>query len=140
MGCFPLQTALMHGTFPAIVKCLLDANEKAAEVLDMEGKTSLHLAFDVYDNLTRNNDPLTLKIFRYVSEVIRSVCSLNPSNVLKEDKNGINVLQHAIERDVSDAIIRILHGISMDYSKIVRKTIATIVLKVMNIKNQNLNF
>jgi len=117
MGHFPLQTALMHGTFPPIVTCLLKKNKKAAEVLDVEGKTCLHLAFDVYENLTRNNDPVTRKIFEYLPKVIRLVCSLNPSNVSKEDKNGMNVLKYAMEKDAGDSIIIMLHEIIMDDNK-----------------------
>lgn len=114
MGHFPFQTALIHGTFPAILKCLLEENEKAAEVLDVEGKTSLHLVFDAYANLIKNNSLVTKIAFEYFPEVIRYVHSLNPLNILKEDKNGLDVLEYAKEKEVDHSTIIMLHEMKME--------------------------
>ena len=95
----------MHGTFPAILKCLLDENEKVAEVLDIEGKTSLHLVFDAHKNISKNRCPLRQKIFEYFPEVIRYVHSLNPLNIQNEDKNYIDVIEY-------------VKGGEMDYSTV----------------------
>ena len=114
MGHLPFQTALTQGTFPAILKCLLMENEKAAEVLDTEGKTSLHLVFDAYEKLRKSNSPVSKKAFEYFPEVICYVHSLNPLHILKEDKNGMDVLEYDKGKEVDYATIMMLHKMSMD--------------------------
>ena len=114
MGHFPFQTALTHGTFPAILKCLLEGNEKSSEVLDMEGKTSLHLVFDAYKKNSKINCPVAQKIIEYYPQVIHYVYSLNPLNILKDDRNGVDVLEYAKGKEIEYSTMRMLQEMSMD--------------------------
>ena len=113
-GHFPFQTALTHGTFPAILKCLLEENEIAAEVLDIEGKTSLHLVFDAHNKISTSHCPVTQKMFEYFHEVIHHAHSLNPLNILKDDRNGVDVLEHAKGKEIDYSTMRTLQEMSMD--------------------------
>jgi len=114
---FPLQTALINGTTPHVLEYLIETNKISSSVLDIDGKTSLHLAFDAYDKVGDDVNPYSFTILEYLPEVIGMVCSLNPSHILKEDKDGMNVLEYAIEKDVDYAILRRLQKISMGIRK-----------------------
>jgi len=113
MGHFPLQTALIHGTTRSVVEYLIETNKKSSTLLDRDGKTSLHLAFDAYDNVEERVTPATIQILESLPQIIRLVCSLNPSQILKEDVNGMNVLEYAIEKEADYSIIRRLQKIIM---------------------------
>ena len=47
-------------------------------------------------------------MFQYFPEVIRYVNSLNPFNILKEDKNCMDVLEYAKGKEVDYSIVRML--------------------------------
>ena len=98
---------LINGTSSNVVDFLVRENEKAVKALDRDSKTISHLTFDAYDNAEEIEDyRLKAVILELLPEVIALVCSLNPSYMLKEDINGMNVLEYTIEKEVDYQIVR----------------------------------
>ena len=116
MGHVPLQTVLIHRTSPCITKCLIKANNNAVNTIDGDGKTSLHLAIDAYEQI-ENRKFSSSRRFESLLEIVCLTCSLNCSLILKEDDNGMNVIEYAIEKEANCSIVNKLKKITIDYRR-----------------------
>jgi len=98
MGRYPLLVALKYGTTPDVVRYLTETNEDAAKSQDIEAKTPLHhLFYEYYDYMDYYD---ISKFNKFVDEIIDILCHYGPESVIKEDENGVNVIECAIERQV----------------------------------------
>ena len=112
IGHLPLHTALTSGTCPSVVKHLYEANEKSISIVDEEGKTPLHLAFEAYEKVGRS-----LLTSSKIAEVIFLVLSLKPSNMLVMDENSMDVLEYALEKEAPYGLIKKLQRIAVSLRK-----------------------
>ena len=117
MGHLPLQTALIYASTPDIIRFLIEKNDAAAKSIDVCGKTSLHLALDGYERMGLRGDLGKPDIIRCFDELIEILCSHEPSYINAEDENEMNVLEYAIEKEVSFSIVRRLQRISENILK-----------------------
>jgi len=116
---FPLQIGLFHGlTSIDVVRILLHSNDISVQILDIEGKSALHLALDGYENiLQKEKRKIGSELHQKFSEIIDILCFKDPSIVIKEDKNEINAVEYALEKEVELSIVAKLQKLSMDVMK-----------------------
>jgi len=105
MDRYPLSTALKYGTNPEVVNYLIHRNKQAAKCVDKEGKTPLHHLFYAYKNNVHNYEWL---IDVYMFEIFEILCDFAPESILKEDINGLNVIECALYAEVDIQIIEML--------------------------------
>lgn len=104
----PLHVALMHGSSYDIINFLVGQDPTAVDIPDADGKTSLHLAIENYEH--SNFDFEFDHSLIYIIEIL---CTAAPLTVTMEDKNEMNPIELAIEKELDYQVVRKLQKIAV---------------------------
>eukprot|EP01083_Nonionella_stella_P010934 31093_1 len=114
---YPLHVAVHSGSSSHVIAFLLQANPSIASLQDEHGMTPLHLAFCNYRGMTHNGFESAEDVEKSIPKVAKLLCMAAPLSVIVEDKEGLNVLEHAIEKEVDLKLLRNLQRVAQNVKK-----------------------
>lgn len=116
MGRTPLHIAAACDADPMVIKLLGNADPTTCNILDVDGRTALHLACDsscsLRDEDTTERSPQEQETSPSYGAV-RALLSESLSSSLVEDEDGMSALEYAIISDASIEVINLLQKASM---------------------------
>lgn len=115
----PLHEAVWHGASVKVVKSLIRSEPLCTMIKDAEGSTPLILAcqkigLGVAPGFDQYEDELYVE---YACELVQELALSSPDSVLVEDGDGMNALEHALDREAPRKTIRILQHVTSRMTK-----------------------
>lgn len=119
-GRLPLHVALINRASQRVVKFLLMKHKAAASKSTKEGKYPIHLLFEnCNEGISSSKQKIiyTKQQIKDLDLIFRCICKVAPETLVIEDKEGINPIECAIEKEVDMSIIRRMGTIAQKVHK-----------------------